>query len=203
VHEGGDGTGDGLRPHVFVTVSEAGVTNGVTITTTRRVYYITCKSVAKSPTRVLRWHYPPESQTTALVKDAPGLLPHPEQPMRYHVGYDVASSQKHAPDWMPRHAIDDGKKMFIVLPEVTLFGTAPMVRMIGPNGAALINVRQFLNVLILDQLAARLELRIGIGEHAEVVTITRGNLKTITCPEDADCPRWPDAARVLARREQR
>ena len=38
VKEGGDGAGDGLRPHVFVTVAEAGLTNGVTITTTRRTY---------------------------------------------------------------------------------------------------------------------------------------------------------------------
>ena len=61
VKEGGDGVGDGLRPHVFVTVTAAGLTNGVTITTTRRTYYIACKSVAKSPIRVLRWHYPRES----------------------------------------------------------------------------------------------------------------------------------------------
>ena len=64
VREGGDGSGDGLRPHVFVTVTTPGLTNGITITTTRRVYYIACKSVAKSPTRVLRWHYPLDAQTT-------------------------------------------------------------------------------------------------------------------------------------------
>jgi type IV secretory pathway VirB9-like protein len=62
VHEGGDGTGDTLRPHVFVTASAPGLTNGLTITTTRRIYYLTCKSVNRSPTRVLRWHYPADGQ---------------------------------------------------------------------------------------------------------------------------------------------
>ena len=45
-----------------------GLTNGVTITTTRRTYYISCKSVAKSPVRVLRWHYPPESAAPARAR---------------------------------------------------------------------------------------------------------------------------------------
>ena len=50
------------------------------------------------------------------------------------------------------------------------------------NGPQLVNARQYLNVLIVDQLAPRLELRVGLEETAEVVTITRGNLKTIACP---------------------
>ena len=82
--------GDGLRPHVFVTVAEAGLTNGITITTTRRVYYIACKSVAKSPVRVVRWHYPAGRAERGLPRRrSPGLLPHPDQPMRYHVGYEM------------------------------------------------------------------------------------------------------------------
>jgi type IV secretory pathway VirB9-like protein len=202
VREGGDGLGDGLRPHVFVTVTAPGLTNGITITTTRRVYYIACKSVAKSPTRVLRWHYPPEAHPTALpLQDAPGLLPHPEHPMRYHVGYEIATRQP-APAWTPRQIVDDGKKLYLLYPEVTLFTTVPLVRLLGVNGPQLVNARQYLNVVILDQLAPALELRVGVGPAAEVVTVTRGKgLRTITCPDDgADCPQWPEAARQLVRR---
>ena len=39
-----------------------------------------------------------------------------------------------------------------------------------------------------------------LGEHAEVVTITRGNLRTIACPGDEACPVWPQAAQALARK---
>jgi hypothetical protein len=78
VHEGGDGTGDTLRPHVFVTASAPGLTNGITITTTRRMYYITCKSVNRSPTRVLRWHYPengPGATPVPVAQHPPGSCP--------------------------------------------------------------------------------------------------------------------------------
>jgi P-type conjugative transfer protein TrbG len=204
VKEGGDGSGDGLRPHVFVTVSEPGLSNGVTITTTRRVYYITCKSVAKSSTRVLRWHYPQDgsdlpSPSVEGVPDQPGVLPHPEQAMRYHVGYQMQVSQP-APAWVPRHVVDDGKKLYIVYPEVTLFESVPLLRIIGPNGPQLVNSRQYLNVVIVDQLVGRAELRVGVGERAQTVTITRGTLRTITCPGDEACPVWPHAAAVLAGR---
>ena len=201
VKEGGDGLGEGLRPHVFVTVTEAGLTNGLTITTSRRAYYLTCKSVAKSPVRVVRWHYPPDAESPAPASEVAGLLPHPDTPRRYHVGYEMATRQP-APVWTPRQVVDDGKKLYLLYPEVTLFTTVPLVRLVGVNGPQLVNARQYLNVVILDQLAPALELRVGVGEAAEVVTITRGTgLRTITCPDDgADCPQWPAAARHLARR---
>jgi type IV secretion system protein VirB9 len=202
VREGGEGTGDGLRPHVFVTASAPGLTNGLVITTTRRSYYITCKSVPKSPVRVLRWHYPQDGPGAAPVETAqetPGLLPHPEQPLRYHSGYQITASQP-TPAWVPRYVVDDGKKLYIVYPEVTLFESVPLLRIIGPNGPQVVNSRQFLNVVIVDQLVARAELRVGIGERAQTVTITRGNLRTITCPGDEACPVWPRAATVLTGR---
>ena len=96
--------------------------------------------------------------------------------------------------------MDDGKKTYILFPEVTLFETVPMLRLIGPNGPQLVNSRQYLNVVIVDQLVPRGELRVGIGEHAETVTITRGQLQTIACPGDPRCPVWPAAAQGLARK---
>jgi type IV secretion system protein VirB9 len=101
---------------------------------------------------------------------------------------------------MPRHVVDDGKKLYIVYPEVTLFGTVPLLRMIGPNGPQLVNARQYLNVVIVDQLLATAELRVGTGERAETVTLTRGALRTIDCPGDDACPAWPQAATTLAGR---
>jgi type IV secretory pathway VirB9-like protein len=96
--------------------------------------------------------------------------------------------------------VDDGKKTYIIYPEVTLFETVPMLRLMGPHGPQLVNTRQFLNVVIVDQLVPRAELRVGLGEHAETVTITRGALKTIACPGDPGCPVWPQAAQGLARK---
>jgi type IV secretory pathway VirB9-like protein len=198
IKEGADGLGETLRHHLFLSAAAPGKTTGFIVTTTQRTYYLTCKSVGKSPVRVVRWRYPEEQKPALTVQD-PGVLPDPEHPKQYHVGYELASA-KTPPSWHPRQIVDDGKKTYILYPEVTLFATVPMVRLIGPNGPQLVNARQYLNVVILDQLVPRAELRVGLGETAEVVTITRGALKTITCPGDPACPVWPRAARILARK---
>ena len=200
VREGAEGTGDTVRGHVFVAASEPGMRTGVIITTTRRTYYLTCQSAKSSPIRVLRWRYPAKASEPTKETGAPGLFPDPTRPARYHVGYQLTAAQR-PPDWLPRSIVDDGKKLYIVYPEVTLFGSVPVIRMVGPNGPQLVNARQYLNVVIVDQLIARAELRVGIGEQAETVTITRGALRTIECPGDAACPVWPQAAQTLAGRK--
>jgi type IV secretory pathway VirB9-like protein len=124
----------------------------------------------------------------AAAKAAPSLLPHGEQ--RFHVGY-VLESGAQLPDWALRGIWDDGEKTYVLLPEVSLFAEAPMIRLLGPNGPQLVNARQYANVIIVDQLIRAAELRLGTGPQAEVVTIRRGQLRTIQCPGDAQCPVWP------------
>jgi type IV secretion system protein VirB9 len=197
IKEGADGLGDTLRQHIFLTATTPGLMTGLIVTTTARTYYLTCKSVGKSAIRTVRWRYPVDSEASKPQPKEPGLLPDPAQPTHYHVGYELTGIK---PSWQPRQVVDDGKKTYILFPEVTLFETVPMVRLIGPNGPQLVNARQFLNVVIVDQLVPRAELRVGLGEHAEVVTITRGALRTITCPGNEACPVWPQAAQALARK---
>jgi type IV secretory pathway VirB9-like protein len=187
-----------VRPHLFLRATEPGLKMGLIITTTRRIYYLTCASVKASPIRAIRWKYAAEPQSPMPVPE-PSLLPPPETPRQYHVGYHVATSQP-PPQWVPRHIVDDGTKLYIVYPEITLFKSVPLVRKIGPNGPQLVNSRQFLNTVILDELPARVELRVGTGTSAETATITQGQLRTISCPGDPDCPVWPAAATQISAR---
>jgi len=196
IKEGGEGVGETFRQHIFLSATTPGLTTGLIVTTTYRTYYLTCKSVGKSPIRTVRWRYPADPGAVKPAKE-PGLLPDPAQPKHYHVGYELVGTK---PNWQPRQVVDDGKKTYLLYPEIALFETVPMVRLIGPNGPQLVNARQYFNVVILDQLVPRAELRVGLGEHAEVVTITRGNLRTIACPGDEACPVWPQAAQALARK---
>jgi type IV secretion system protein TrbG len=197
IKEGGDGVGETFRQHVFLSATTPGLTTGLIVTTTSRTYYLTCKSVGKSLIRTVRWRYPVDADATKPKPKEPGLLPDPATPTYYHVGYELVGTK---PTWQPRHVVDDGKKTYIIYPEISLFETVPMVRLIGPNGPQLVNARQYLNVVILDQLLPRAELRVGLGETAEVVTITRGAMRTIACPGDEACPVWPAAAHILAQR---
>lgn len=199
VREGADGMGDTLRHHLFLTAAHPGMSTGLIVTTTARTYLLTCKSVGKSPIRTVRWRYPAEP--LVVKPPEPGLLPDPAQPKLYHTGYDITVTHTPIPDWSPRYVVDDGRKTYIVYPEVSLFETVPMVRLIGPGGPQLVNARQFLNVVILDQLAPRVELRLGLGINAEIVTIMRGAaMRTMACPADPACPVWPTAAHALARK---
>jgi type IV secretory pathway VirB9-like protein len=72
-----------------------------------------------------------------------------------------------------------------------LAGQAPMIRLIGPQGPQIMNNRQVSSVLILDQVFARAESRLGTGPTAETVVITRQVPVTIDCPGHAECPVWP------------
>jgi len=40
----------------------------------------------------------------------PGIVPDPQEPRQYHVGYSLAGGK---PDWQPRQVLDDGKKTYI------------------------------------------------------------------------------------------
>jgi type IV secretory pathway VirB9-like protein len=198
VKPGASGRDATMRPHLFLRATEPGLKMGLVITTTKRIYYLTCASVKQSPIRAIRWKYAdaPQEQPRPV---EPSLLPHPDTPRQYHVGYQVATSQP-APQWVPRHIVDDGTKLYIVYPEITLFKSVPLVRKIGPNGPQPVNSRQFLNTVILDELPARVELRVGTGTYAETATITQGQLRTISCPGDPECPVWPAAATHISAR---
>jgi type IV secretion system protein VirB9 len=198
VKPGASGQDATLQSHLFLRATEPGLKMGLVITTTKRVYYLTCTSVKASPIRAIRWKYTdaPPPQPPAV---EPSLLPHPDTPRHYHVGYEIQAHGR-IPEWMPRGVWDDGAKLYILYPEITLFKSVPLVRKMGVQGAQLVNSRQFLNVVILDELPARVELRVGTGTSAETATITQGQLRTIRCPGDADCPGWPAAATQLSGR---
>jgi type IV secretory pathway VirB9-like protein len=104
VKEGADGIGDMLRQHVFLTAAAPNLTTGLIVTTTRRTYYLTYKSVKTSPIRVVRWQYTHDPAAKRTPAKTPGLLPDPAQPMYYHVGYELTSSQP-PPSWNPRQVV--------------------------------------------------------------------------------------------------
>jgi type IV secretion system protein VirB9 len=175
------------RANIFVTVTRPGLRMGLVVATDRRTYLLNLTSVGLTTTRVLRWRYDVSSVVAAPPPAPPGPLP--ALPFRLHVGYQVQTTQGHQPEWVPR-VYDDGMKVYIVFPGTMLFQEAPLLRGIGVNGPYLLNSRQAGRVVIVDQLASRLELRLGIGAQAEVVQVVRGVLETIQCPGHAQCPTW-------------
>jgi type IV secretory pathway VirB9-like protein len=66
--------------------------------------------VGKTPIRTVRWRYP--ADPTPPKPKEPPLLPDPQEPRHYHVGYELVGS-KPPPHWQPRQVVDDGKKTYI------------------------------------------------------------------------------------------
>jgi type IV secretory pathway VirB9-like protein len=186
------GTGALQIPHVLVSVTPDGRSMGLLLTTSKRSYYVTCQRVSKSPVRVLRWRY--EEPPPVVVTQRPKTLwPDPGLTQRFHVGYTLET--RGDPEWVPQWIGDDGTKVFIVLPPASRFAWSPVVRGLAGPGPFLVNSTQYKNVIVIDQLLPRGELRLGTDREkerpAEVVTFARGPLRTITCPGDAACPPWP------------
>ena len=177
--------------HVFFVATHVGQKMGVIVATSRRTYYLTLKCVAKTDIRAIRWRYPAPPAPPVVVKRPPRILPDPLIPHRLHVGYLILAPDP-VPEWTPLQVVDDGQKMYILLPPTTRFAVAPMVRGKGPNGPFLVSSRHMDTVIILDQMIGVLELRYGEGETAQVVTVQRGPLTLIVCPGDGQCPLWPE-----------
>jgi type IV secretory pathway VirB9-like protein len=188
VREGTSGPAGQEQPHVYVTVTKPGLAMGLTVATDRRDYYLALRSVERSRVRVVRWAYP-HDPPPAVAAQRPRLWPDPAQPQAYHVGYRIEAER--APVWLPRQALDDGRKTYVLFPHHLSAMSAPMVRLLGPSGYELVNARLAGSVLILDHLIdAALELRHG----TETVRITRGPAVRIDCPGDPRCPVWPESA---------
>jgi type IV secretion system protein TrbG len=184
------GEGTTGRPHVLITVPKAGLSNGLTLTTTKRTYYLDLKSVRKTAARAVRWTYPDDPPTVAKVP--PRLWLDPAQPQRYHAGYAITATDPR-PVWTVRQVVDDGQKTYLIFPPTVTTVDAPLIRLVGSQGPEMVNARQAGNVVILDRLFNRAELRLGTGKAAQVVTVQRLVPRTITCPGDDACPVWPDA----------
>jgi type IV secretory pathway VirB9-like protein len=172
------------QPQVLITVTKPGLTNGISIATSKRVYDVGLRSVASSKIRIVRWEYPAEPVT---ISAAPRLLP--DAPQAYHTGYRWEPSDP-TPVWNPTQILDTGEKTYIVLPRNLAAMQAPMIRLIGANGPELVNARQYKHVLILDHLFNVAELRYGAGAYAELVKVFRQAGPTIQCPGHDKCPVW-------------
>jgi type IV secretory pathway VirB9-like protein len=178
------------RPVVIIHATKPGLTQGISITTDRRVYLLDVRSVVASKVRLVRWDYGPEP---VQVKVKPRLLPDPSTSQTYYGGYRIEAATRSAPSWTPRQVVNDQQgKTYIIFPSHLTTITAPLLRLVGSNGPELVNYRQVGTTYILDGLFNLAELRVGNGKTAEVVRIHRDAPQRLTCPGDAGCPVWPD-----------
>lgn len=188
------GSGATARTHVMLKPLQRGLSTNLVLTTDRRVYLIDLESgpverfhpaVAWEVAEAAVASEGPAADGLAVAAaetpvegpaDAPletdvdtstvEASPEPVSAARYRI---LASRRA---VWAPTTVFDDGRRTFIVLPRDRRAPETPILRVHGPDGAQVVNYRQDGEVLIVDRLFDRAELRRG-GRRPEVVTLVR------------------------------
>jgi type IV secretion system protein TrbG len=171
----GDGHGS-KRVHILIKPTAAELSTNLVILTDRRTYHLELQSTKDTYMASVSWTYPADSlialhrmngpPTAEEMHNDPRALPPESLHFRYRIEGDT-------PPWRPLRAFDDGRKVFIEMPQGLAQGEAPPLFVAGSDGQPeLVNYRLHGNYYIVDRLFAVAELRLGEAPQ-RIVRIVR------------------------------
>ena len=168
------GTGTDRRIHILVKPTAPNLNTDLIINTDRRTYHLELHSDARTYMASVSWAYGEDQliaihqQNTAAEAAAPLASGVDLSALRFR--YRIEGDD---PPWRPLRAFDDGRQVFIEFPTGIAQGQMPPLWVIGAEGGGqLVNYRVRQNYMIVDQLFAAAELRLG-GKDQQVVRIVR------------------------------
>ena len=175
------GTGPNARAHVLVKPISAGIRTNLMIATDRRTYHLELESTDGGYMAALSWRYPAD--------ELAGLTARNERAISREAGsiergltleglnFDYRLTGD-SPDWKPVRVFDDGRQVFIQMPEDIATTDMPPLFILGSDGdAELVNYRVRGNYYVVDRLFRAAELRLGTRNQT-VVRITKGQPRT-------------------------
>lgn len=167
------GAGAAAQAHVLVKPNAGNLTTNLVVMTDRRVYHIELKSVSGTAMAAVSWRYPAEMMLAS--HPAPPAIeipppPPPFTPEQLNLRYRIDGDK---PDWRPLAAFDDGRQVFIEMPEKIRTMEAPPLFVIGDAGPELVNYRVAGKYYVVDRLFTKAELRLGSGWGEKKVQIYR------------------------------
>jgi type IV secretion system protein VirB9 len=180
VDTGTAGTGAKATAHIFIKPIDAGLQTSAVVTTDRRVYHLRFVSQREGHTPYVGFAYSDmlrqrqslqqarearerEWNTTMLDGKAVDLS-------ALNFNYEIKGK---AP-WKPERVYDDGRQIFIRLPEKSASGEMPVLLVRKGSQDVLVNYRVKDSAMIVDGLFERIALVIGVGGDQEKVEIIRG-----------------------------
>ena len=172
------GAGATRQVHILVKPTRAGLTTNLVINTDRRTYHLELRSTERTYMASISWQYP-QDQMLALHRQAAEAQS--AQPLATgidltHVNFRYEVTGDRAP-WRPLRAFDDGHQVFIEFPRGIAQGEMPPLFVVGAqgNGSELVNYRVRGNFMIVDQLFAAAELRLGAERSQKRVRILQSD----------------------------
>ena len=145
--------------------------------TDRRVYHVELRSVSGPAMAAVSWRYPDEltlsgvgGQIDQRLEEVASGVPVEGLNFRYRISGDRA-------DWRPLRAFDDGRRVFIQMPEGMEATEAPPLFVVGESGPELVNYRVRGRFYVVDRIFDRAEMRLG-DRRQRVVRIDRQRTAT-------------------------
>lgn len=170
------GSGNTARAHVLVKPISSGIRTNLMIATDRRTYHLELESVEGGYMAALSWRYPAD--------ELAGLTARNERAVAREAGsigsgltleglnFDYRMSGD-SPAWKPVRVFDDGRQVFIQMPDNIMATDLPPLFVLGEDSdAELVNYRVRSNYYVVDRLFRAAELRLGTSNQT-VVRISR------------------------------
>jgi len=165
------GMGANAQAHVLVKPNAANLSTNLVIMTDRRVYHVELKSVSGTAMAAVSWRYPADLMLASNPPPPPAPPPSPAfAPEMLNLRYRIDGDR---PDWRPLAAFNDGRQVFIEMPEALKALEAPPLYVIGDEGPELTNYRVVGRYYVVDRLFTKAELRLGTGWGQKKVQIHR------------------------------
>ena len=175
------GAGATSRAHVLVKPISAGIRTNLMIATNRRTYHLELESVEGGYMAALSWRYPADElagltarNERAIARDA-GSVERGLTLEGLNFDYRMTGDD---PAWKPVRVFDDGRQVFIQMPEDIATTDMPPLFVLGADGdAELVNYRVRSNYYVVDRLFRAAELRLG-ERNQTVVRIARNERRS-------------------------
>lgn len=175
------GSGPTHRAHVLVKPVSAGIRTNLMIATDRRTYHLELEAVNGAYMAALSWRYPKDELAELTSRNLRA-----ESRMAQNVAFGLSLADLNfdyhlsgdRPDWKPVRVFDDGRQVFIQMPDTIGTTDLPPLFIMGDSGdAELVNYRIRSNYYVVDRLFRAAELRLGTKSQT-VVRISKGQKRT-------------------------
>lgn len=174
------GSGSAARAHILVKPVAASLRTNLMIATDRRTYHLELESTASTYMAALSWRYPQDELAGIAARNAAAReadAASVDQGLNLdalNFGYRISGDK---PVWTPVRVFDDGRQVFIQMPEDTQSSDLPPLFVLGTSGKAeLVNYRVRGSYYVVDRLFEAAELRLGTSPQTKV-RITKGAAK--------------------------
>ncbi len=166
----------GTRAHVLVKPISSGLSTNLMIATDRRTYHLELESTSGSYMAALSWRYPQDELESLRARNGRAKSQADRTIARGLTLADLNFDYRidgDRPDWRPVRVFDDGRHVFIQMPQNIAATDAPPLFIVGNNGdVQLVNYRVRGRYYIVDRLFAKAELRHG-EKNQDVVRIVK------------------------------